>query len=118
MSGITVLKTYEALIDRTWGWSWPGALAMVPTLVAAGVLIWYIIKKKDYSAIAVVIIVLGFGSYISGFSFSYATPIYETYQDVYLHGNIDMDEFTAKYRIIEQDGLIFTITEVGAIEGE
>ena len=118
MSGITVLKTYEALVDSTWGWSWPGALAMVATLVAAGVLIWYIIKKKDYSAIVAVIIILGFGSLISGSLFGSATPVHETYQDVYLHGNIDMDEFTAKYRIIEQDGLIFTITEVGAIEGE
>lgn len=118
MSGITVLKTYEALVDSTWGWSWPGALAMTATLVAIGALIWYIIKKKDYSAIVAVIIILGFGSLISGSLFSCAASIYETYQDVYIHGNIDMDEFTAKYRIIEQDGLIFTITEVDAIEGE
>ena len=118
MEGITVLKIYEALVDSTWGWSWPGALAMIATLVATGALIWYIIKKKDYSAIVAIIVILGFGSLISGSMFNCATSIYETYQDVYIHGNIDMDEFTAKYRVIEQDGLIFTITEVDAIEGE
>lgn len=118
MSGITVLKTYEALVDSTWGWSWSGALIMIATLVAVGALIWYIVKKKDYSAIVAVIIILGFGSLISGILFSCATSIYETYQDVYIHGNINMDEFTAKYRVIEQDGLIFTITEVETNEGE
>ena len=118
MSGITVLKTYEALVNSTWGWSWPGALTTIVTLVATGALIWYIVKKKDYFAITAIIIILGFGSLISGSLFSCATPIYETYQDVYIHGNINMDEFTAKYRVIEQDGLIFTITEVDANEGE
>lgn len=111
MDGITVLKTYDALVSSTWGWSWPGLIIALIVLGGVIALVWGAFKIKDYSLIIPTIFLLVVGGFISAIVFGSATPIYEPRQDVYIHGTVNMDEFNEKYQIIKQDGLIYTITE-------
>lgn len=111
MDGITILKSYEAVAYTTWGWSWIGfVIALMGLAVAIGIT-YSIIKEKSYNDIVGVILILFLTGVLSLVCFSSAEKVYEHRHDVYIHGTINMDEFNEKYRVIKQDGLIYTITE-------
>ena len=111
MDGITVLKSYEAVAYTTWGWSWVGfVIALMGLAVAIGIT-YLIIKEKSYSDIVGVVLILFLSGLLSLVCFNSGTKVYEPRYDVYIHGTINMDEFNEKYRVIDQDGLIYTITE-------
>ena len=114
MNGITVLKTYEVIADSTWGWSWGGfAIALIGLVIAIG-MTYLMIKEKTYSDIIAIIFILFLSVGFSLACFDSAEKVYETRYDIYIHGTINMDEFNKKYRIIAQDGLVYTITENAA----
>lgn len=111
MEGITVLKVYDSLVTNVPGWSWLGLIVALATLAISTLIIVYMVSTKDYSMAVFLILVLGLGSLMSGIVFATAEPVYEKRQDIYIHGDINMDEFTSRYEIIEQDGLVFTVVE-------
>ena len=111
MGGIIILKSYEAVAYTTWGWSQVGfAIALIGLVVAIG-MTYLMIKEKSYSDIVGIVFILFLSGAFSFLCFSSATKVYEPRYDVYIHGTINMDEFNEKYRIIDQDGLVYTITE-------
>lgn len=111
MDGITVLKSYEAVAYTTWGWSWGGFAIVLLGLIATAILIYLGIKDKDWSSIVGIIFFLFLSGVLSQACFNSAEKVYEPRYDVYIHGTINMDEFNEKYRVIDQDGLVYTITE-------
>lgn len=111
MDGITVLKTYDAVVANTWGWSWPGFVVGLMILATLAVSIYYTIKEKKASNLIPGLVVSIFGTIISFLMFATGAKIKQPYYDVYIYGIINMDEFNEKYRVIKQDGLIYTITE-------
>ena len=111
MDGITVLKSYDAIVANTWGWSWPGFVVGLMTLVTLAVSIYYAIKDKKSSNLIPGLVFLIFGTFISILMFAEGIKIKQPYYDVYIHGTVNMDEFNEKYQVIKQDGLIYTITE-------
>ena len=111
MDGITVLKTYDAVVANTWGWNWVGFCIILLGLIVTAILTYLGIKGKDPSYIIATIFIFFLCGITSSVCFGSATPIYEPRYDVYIHGEINMDEFNEKYRVIKQDGLIYTITE-------
>lgn len=111
MDGITVLKTYDAVVVNTWGWSWPGFIIALAALAILIVSVYYTIKDKNACNLLVGLIIFFFMALMSTVMFSEGTKIKQPYYNVYIHGTINMDEFNEKYRVIKQDGLIYTITE-------
>ena len=113
MDGITILKTYEAVAYTTWGWSWFGFCLILLGLIASAIIIYYYgIKEIDlFGSVIMIVSVLFVCGIFSGLFFSSATKVYESRYDVYIHGEINMDEFNEKYKFIKQDGLIYTIAE-------
>lgn len=118
MNGITFLKTYEEVATTTWGWSWGGLFF---SLIALGVLVLAIytcIEDKNLDCLPSGLFCMAIIGLIATMFFATGTKIYETRHDVYLSGEINMSEFTQKYEVIKQDGLVFTITDIDTIEGE
>ena len=111
MEGITVLKVYDSLVTNVPGWSWLGLIIALATLAISTLIIVYMVSTKDYSMAVLLTLALILGFFVSGVLFATAEPVYEKRQDIYIHGDINMDEFTSRYEIIEQDGLIFTVIE-------
>lgn len=111
MDGITILKSYEVVAYTTWGWSWAGFAIALLGLVMAIDITYLIIKEKSYSDIVGLVLMLFLGGLLSLVYFNSGTKVYEPRYDVYIHGTINMDEFNEKYRVIDQDGLVYTITE-------
>ena len=111
MDGVTILKTYDEVVAYSWGWSWPGFIVALAVLAVLVVSIYYAIKEESFGNLTVGIVALLFGGIISFVLFAEGTAIKQPHYDVYIHGTINMDEFNEKYRIVEQDGLIYTITE-------
>lgn len=116
MEGVVILNQFEQVIGTTWGWDYFCTFCAIFTLVGLfGVWYWWHKKKKadKYSiawAILLLVITL-FGSYN-------ATSITETRYEIYLPAEVNMSEFTEKYRIVEQRGWIYTVVEneIQAIE--
>ena len=111
MEGITILKVYDSVINHTLGWSWPGLIVALIVLAFSTLIVVYMISAKDSSVAVLLTIFLVFGIVASASLFATAEPVYEKRQDIYIHGDINMDEFTSRYEIIEQDGLVFTVIE-------
>lgn len=113
MEGITILKVYDFIVDYVPGWSWLGFFVALLFLIAVIASVVYMVNTKDHSILAFLVILILTGSLMSGVVFATAEPVYEKRQDIYIHGDINMDEFTSRYEIVEQDGLVFTVIEKG-----
>ena len=111
MDGITVLRAYNAVVANTWGWSWPGFVVALMGLATLIVSVYYTIKDKNACNLLPGLVILIFMTLMSTAMFAQGTEIKQPHYDVYIHGTINMDEFNEKYRVIKQDGLIYTITE-------
>lgn len=111
MEGITILKVYDTIVDYMPGWSWLGFFIALAFLIVAIVSVVYMVNTKDYSIMPFLALLIITACFIGGIVFATAEPVYEKRQDIYIHGDINMDEFTSRYEIIEQDGLVFTVVE-------
>ena len=116
MEGVIILNQFERVISTTWGWNFFCTFCAICALVGLfGVWYqWYKKKKVDSYSIAWVILLSAitlFGSYN-------ATSITETRYEVYLPAQVDMSEFTEKYRVVDQRGLIYTVAENEFVQNE
>ena len=118
MENITILKTYEEVAHFDWGICPSGIIFASVTLLLIWIFYLEFIKKKNTDGAFTFCLAIAVMCIISFFSFATGKDIYETRHDVYISGMVDMTEFTEKYRVIKQDGLVFTITEVDTNEGE
>lgn len=111
MNNVTILRTYEVLIEHTWGWSWGGFIIGLIALCVFGISIYFITKKRKVSIITRVLAIAIFISLIATACFNTAKPIYETRYDAYLEGIVDMTQFTQRYEVVKQDNLLFTLRD-------
>ena len=118
MNGVTFLKTYEEVASTTWGWNWIGLFVGLIALVLLAFAVYFSVKDKDVGCFGAGLLCAALAGLVSVLCFATGTEVYETRHDVYLSGEINMTEFTEKYRVVKQDGLVFTIIDVDTIEGE
>lgn len=108
MDGVTVLNTYEEVIDYSWGWHPLGIILGVLGVVIIIFVIYEAIAGSDISALIIGLpgaLLILFSILIS----SSTIPIYQTRSQVIIDETCNMSEFFEKYEFIEQQGEIYVV---------
>ena len=109
MEGVVILNQFEYVVRHTWGWDNVCTLSVM--IAAAGIFgiifWWYKHKKIDKASICWTVLFLVMTTFFS----ATAKDITEARYEVYLPAEVNMSEFTEKYRIVEQRGWIYTVVE-------
>ena len=115
MDSVVILDSYEAVTGYSFNWNavWVAAIAVfIICLVAYLATVWDCeVLPWTLSLIGLWIVCTALIGGLFGATVAAKPSEYTTEYKVYLEGNVDMTEFTEKYDIIGQEGLIFTIRE-------
>lgn len=116
MDGVTILRSYEVLIDWAPGWSWHGLTCALLALLALSLCVFIAHRRpsqwKVWLMLGIIAAILIAATVVS---FMNAMPVYEIQYDAYLSGTVDMTLFARKYEILEQDGLLFMLRATNPI---
>lgn len=121
MNGVEILAMEEVAVSFGFNWSafWIAFGIILGILSIIGIIAS--IKFYDWSC-AVGLIVLGviFGLFFGGLSGDeLETPAeYETRYKVTISDEVSMNDFLERYEILDQEGKIYTVREVGVEDGE
>lgn len=114
MSGVEILAMEEVVVDTVFNWKVAIITFSVLFIVLVLVGLFISFASKDWNNITVGIIlglILGvFGGIVGGSAEKIPTE-YETRYKVIISDEILMNDFVEKYKIIEQDGRIYTVAE-------
>lgn len=109
LDGITLLDTGTKVVSYTWGWSWGGFIAAI---FAIFLIVVFIICMIDGTGGDIFFIAAIFVGMLSLFIFAHTKPAktINTYS-VIIDDSVLMTEFYDKYKVLDIQGKIFTITE-------
>lgn len=114
MTGVEILAMEEVVVDCVFNWTAGlGALGIVfGFFILIGVIISVVFSDWSNVKIGVILgLILGmFSGTIFGIGKQIPTE-YETQYKVVISDEVSMSEFTEKYKIIEQEGRIYTVVE-------
>ena len=111
---MTILNTVE-VIERGWGWSWPGFICAI-ICIAFIVLFFILIHKLFLGEVTALSIIVTIFFVASGLFFSNA-KVKEQYNKylVAFDDDVSINEVYENYNVIDREGIAFWITDV---EGE
>lgn len=114
MKGVEILSRKEIVTKVSFGWKLFWSLFVIYFIVFAIVSVWIWINKNDLIA---TIACLSIGI-VAGVIFGYFAGIasgdpidYITEYKVIFSDDVPMNEFMAKYEIVDQEGRIYTVRE-------
>lgn len=109
LDGITLLDTGTKVVSYTWGWSWGGFIAAIFAIFCIAVAILCMIDGTGGEIFVIAGIFVGM---LSLFIFAHAKPAKTiTTYSVMIDDSVLMTEFYDKYKVLNIQGKIFTITE-------
>ena len=112
MEGLTVLSTDTTAIDCPWLAIVLGILCIVLGTVMVVFAIMLFVNGEPTGVLA---LILSFGMFVLGiFVFHAVSKPAQTIYKVTIDESVSMVEFYERYEILDQEGLIFTITEKDA----
>ena len=116
LKGVTILNSYDVTSPEWCGTLLP-AIAFSFVAISGIALIVYIFRnskqRKDAfvpSFIVSIFTLLGIFVSIHGFTHLPENK-YQTRYEVTISNDVNFNEFTSKYQVVKQDGLIYTIVE-------
>lgn len=117
MDGVTILNQYEVILDKDFSWSacWfvvgivfvVSVIASFLSCLADNDLSWQFLL---FTAVISTVILGGLLGSLAGYTRGEPTSIVTEYQ-VIVADDVSMSDFTSKYEIIDQEGLIYTVRE-------
>lgn len=115
MEGVTILNTIEVMAS-TWGFSIVGLIIAILSLLFLIGIIFSIIKNEVIITSFLSLLVV-FGVIISTMCFGSANEYFDHYEyQVIVDDSVSLVEFTEKYEILDQEGLIYTVKEKETIK--
>ena len=115
MEGVTILNTIEVM-ECTWGFSIVGLIIAILSLLFLIGIIFSIIKNEVIITSFLSLFVV-FGVVISTMCFGSVNEYFDHYKyQVIVDDSVSLIEFTEKYEILDQEGLIYTVKEKEIIE--
>lgn len=116
LKGINVLNTYD-IVNSEWNTTMLSAVVFSFIAVASIIIIIYMLvdskQKRDAfvpSAICGVFVFISMCISIHGFTHLPENK-YQTRYEVTISDDVNFNEFTSKYQVVKQEGLIYTIVE-------
>lgn len=116
LKGVTILNSYD-IISHEWGGTFFPAIAFSFVAISGIALIVYIFRnsKRIKDAFVPFVIVIFFTlccmvASIYGFTHLPENK-YQTRYEVTISDEVNFNEFTSKYQVVKQEGLIYTIVE-------
>jgi len=118
IDGVTILNTFSEMksIGNAWYFnntsagSWFGVFCIIFCIIFITLVITKSIKDDEYIYLLwLIILIPAFGFSISG-TFCHSIKEETMYYKVTINETVPMKEFYEKYNVIENEGLIFTIT--------
>lgn len=114
MSGVEILATEEVAI--AWeSWNWKGFLFTIGICFLVAIVAGILGVSDDWKlGVTIFLVVFVAGSALFGTLIGCTTgepTEYETQYKVVIDDSVSMNEFTEKYKIIDQDGKIYTVRE-------
>lgn len=112
MIGVEILATKEIVVDYAWDWKAYCITIAITTVVVA--ILTFLIRNQTLEDVLTGIVTGSLiGALIGGFPASINNPIaYETQYKVTISDEVLMNEFMAKYEIVNQEGKIYTVREI------
>ncbi len=112
MIGVEILATEKFAVDYAWDWKAYCMTIAITTVVLA--IISFLIRHQDLESILTGLITgLLVGAIVGVLPASINKPIaYETRYKVTIANEVLMNEFMAKYEILDQEGKIYTVREI------
>lgn len=115
MTGVEILATEEVAV--AFSFNWVAFWAITGLLVSAGFVLGFVVADKyayDWQLIPALVLVGVIGGLLIGGPIGFASgepTAYETQYKVTVSDEVSMNEFLARYEIIDQEGNIYTIRE-------
>lgn len=114
MTGVEILALEEVVTDYAFNWSLFGIVFAIIFAIFVGIGTLVSVSSSDWTNIKIgVVIGLIFGIF-AGALFGGLESIPVEYEDQYkvvISDEVSMNDFLVKYKIIEQEGRIFTVVE-------
>lgn len=112
MIGVEILATQEIVVAYEWDWKAYCATVAITAVVMA--ILMFLIRHQDLEDILTGLVTgLLMGAIIGALPASINKPIaYETQYKVTIADEVSMNEFMAKYEIVNQEGKIYTVREI------
>lgn len=121
LDGVTILNTVTHTVVTkgfglvTWSWIWLGVL-LTSIFVILLLAKTYDTRSWDDGTEYIIPVLMGVFSVIAFLAVSIDSQIKTSYEyntyDVIIDDTVNLNEFTSRYKIIEQNGLIYTIEEI------
>lgn len=113
MSGVEILSTTEFVAESTFNVSLAG-LSWLVMIIVCGIF-GYFLEDKDKVGAVMLGCVVGaiLGIFVFGGIAACTTEVvaYETHYKVVVSDEVSMNEFLDKYKILDQEGNIYTVKE-------
>ena len=112
MIGVEILATTEIAVDYAWDWKVYCITIAITSVVSA--ILTFLMYHQDLEDILTGLVAgLLIGAIIGVLPASINKPIaYETEYKVTIADEVSMNEFMAKYKIVNQEGKIYTVREI------
>lgn len=110
MPGVTVLNSYEACVDATWGWNVIG----IALFITAGLMLIIGILLMICEQPEGILLMIGMMFCTIGGLNTQANsiPVYEQHYQVIIDDSCNMNDFFEKYELIEKQGEIYVVREI------
>ena len=112
MTGVEILATQEIVVDYAWDWKAYCITIAITAVVMA--IFMFLLRHQDLEDILTGLVTgLLMGAIIGVLPALINKPIaYETQYKVTIADEVSMNEFMAKYEIVNQEGKIYTVREI------
>lgn len=117
MTGIEILVTEQVAVEFGMNWVWFFVVGGI-TAIFFGVFFWALVCGANTNPLAIILPIViglllgGFFGAASGLSEEHAIPTsYETHYQVTISNDVNFNEFSEYYEIIDQNGKIYTVKE-------
>ena len=119
MSGVEILATSEVAI--AYGFYWLGFWILVGTGILLGIVYGFVYAGEGdmqtlIVSIALIAGIIG-GLFVGVFANDRPPTEYETQYKVTISDEVSMNDFLERYEILDQEGKIYTVREVGVEDG-
>ena len=118
MIGVEILEAQEVIVSYAWNWS-AYFITIVATMIILGLVDLFYGEyelKNFFTGLAIGAIV---GIMVGVLPASFTKPgEYKTQYKVTISDEVSMNDFLERYEIIDQEGKIYTVREVGVEDGK
>lgn len=112
MIGVEILATTEIAVDYAWDWK-AYCITIAITSVVSAILAFLMYHQDLEDILTGLVAGLLVGAVVGVLPASINKPIaYETRYQVTIADEVLMNEFMAKYEILDQEGKIYTVREI------